>query len=165
MWIRLWLQLRPGSQWESLLTSVFLSTLDIYSVHMMLFILSHSSGVSVSPLRAAAAAAAASTLEASGNGMAAGFMVITVWELNLSQWISWLTAERKTLLKLFWNPEEPLEMWSPHLGRTDRSLNMETTKISVSKRPDYTLRFSSSSSLFTRSLSKLQLITLTFFLQ
>lgn len=40
-----------------------------------------------------AAAAAASALEASGNGMAAGFMVITVWGLNLSQWISCLTAE------------------------------------------------------------------------
>lgn len=58
------------------------------------FILSRSSGISVSPLASrAAAAAVASTREASGNGRLLVFMVIASHELNLSQWISCVTAE------------------------------------------------------------------------
>lgn len=60
---------------------------------MKLFILSRSSGISVSPLASRAAAAVASTREASGNGRLLVFMVIASHELNLSQWISCVTAE------------------------------------------------------------------------
>ncbi len=77
--------------WESgLTTCVSERTLDISSISMMLF--PHSSGIS-----SHSAAAAASTLEASRNGTTAGFMVIAVWEPNLSQWISCPTAEWKLL--------------------------------------------------------------------
>ena len=96
---------------------------------MKLFILSRSSGISVSPhARRAAAAAAASTLEASGNGRLLVFMVITSHELKLSQWISRLTAEWKNVLNLLQNQEE-------HTEKINLLFNPQKVKVSQSSPP------------------------------